>query len=88
MKPIKIWTLIDKRGYYDSEYTNIVYDLLNGTINESTSIKGKSAKHYSIKEIENSLQGVHKWNEWRDSLKTIENNEKYLDSLFSYWANR
>ena len=42
---------------------------------------------YTIRQIEDALQGKRTWNIWRDNIKNLHNNatENNLDTLFDYW---
>lgn len=74
-----------ERGGYTSQYTNIVTDLRNGTIEG----KGTSPYKYSITEIQNSLRKVKTWNDWKENIKSLNKNGKaHIDSLFTVWANK
>ena len=42
---------------------------------------------YTIRQIEDALQGQRTWNGWRDNIKNRYNNatEENLDALFAFW---
>ena len=44
---------------------------------------------YTIKQLENALNGAKSWNEWKDNIKNnyINSTSIYLDELFSNWPD-
>ncbi|SEQ08485.1 hypothetical protein SAMN05444005_10633 [Flavobacterium urocaniciphilum] len=67
-----------------SFYTGVVPDMIDG-ISSSSSYDQVSG--YTIRQIEDALQGKRNWNIWRDNIKNLHNNatENNLDALFDYW---
>jgi len=78
---IPIWS--KKVGSVDPYYyyTLVVKDLID---NQSgyDNVEG-----YTIREIEDALQGQKTWDEWKNNIKNKYNNgtENNLDALFDYW---
>lgn len=75
-----------------SYYTNVVMDMVDDETNDFNGYgrdvyAGDKVSGYNITEIEASLIGCDKWNEWRNNIKNKYNNEteKYLDELFAAW---
>jgi len=71
--------------YYNlPNYTLVVKDMIDSD-NYTTGYD--QVNGYTIKEIEDALQGKRNWNAWRDNIKNLYENEteNNLDALFSYW---
>lgn len=72
-------------------YTQICIDLIDAPINENNNglsiQQGDSVTGYTIRQIENSLIGVRKWNDWRDEIINDHNNatENEVSELFDLW---
>jgi hypothetical protein len=62
-------------------YTGVVEDMING-IGGYDQVNG-----YSIRQIEDALQGQKNWNGWRDNIKNRYENatENNVDALFDFW---
>ncbi len=72
------------------DYTQVVVDMIDtpSDVNngiESTSID--NVQGYTIRQIEDAINGRTSWNSWRDNIKSRYNNatEVNLDALFSFW---
>lgn len=73
------------------KYTNVVMDLIDdqsndGNVNGKNSKEGDKVSGYTIRQIEDKLNGARSWNAWRDKLKQINNSTKNgIDALFKVW---
>lgn len=81
------------RQFENSDYTNLVMDLIDTPNNETIGYGINSpldqVEEYTIVQIEESLRDVKNFYEWKDNLRNnYENNtEQHLDALFDYWNN-
>lgn len=70
-------------GYpsYSGFYTGVVQDMIDGT-GGYDQVSG-----YTIRQIEDALNGVQTWEAWKNNIKNSYNNatENNLDQLFDYW---
>lgn len=77
------WFARKKDGYSEpsSNYTGIVPDMIDG-VSGYDQVSG-----YTIRQIEDALQGERTWNNWRDNIKNSDNNatKNNVDALFTYW---
>lgn len=66
---------------YFSEYTGVVHDMIDG-ISGVDQVSG-----YSIRQIEDALDGQDNWNGWRINIKNKHTNgtENNLEALFNFW---
>lgn len=66
--------------YYDL-HTDVVEDLIDG-VSEYDQVS-----NYTIKQIEDALEGQNSWNGWRDNIigNYINVTENQVDELFKYW---
>ncbi len=73
------------------KYTQVVVDMIDPANDGSNFgkmlISEDNVTGYTIREIEDALQGQRTWNGWRDNIKNKYNNgtENNLDALFSAW---
>lgn len=65
----------------DYFYTGVVQDMIDG-VNGYDQVSG-----YTIKQIEDTLNGIKTWNSWRDKIKNSYSNatRNNIDILFDYW---
>ena len=70
----------NEKSYYN--YTGIVQDMIDNDFSGGDQVSG-----YTIRDIEDALQGQKTWSGWRDNIKNKYNNatENNLDNLFDYW---
>jgi hypothetical protein len=63
-------------------YTGVVQDMIDSQFGSDDLVDG-----YTIRQIEDALQGQKTWNGWRDNIKNKYNNgtENKIDHLFDYW---
>ncbi len=68
------------RGY-NNKYTGVVVDMIDG-IGGTDLVSG-----YSIRQIEDGLNGQKSWINWRNNIKNLHSNdtENNLDALFNRW---
>lgn len=71
-------------------YTQVVIDMIDGTNDDNNgeeNLTNDNVTGYTIREIEDALQGQRTWNGLRDNIKNRYNNgtENNLDALFQYW---
>ena len=79
-------------GNISSVYTNVVIDMVD-TEEDNSKNKGKSSDYgdnvdgYTMPQIETALIGCNTFNEWRDNIKNLYDNEteENLDELFAAW---
>lgn len=66
----------------DINYSSYSSNLNNGLYNDNVS-------GYTIREIEDALNGEKTWDGWKNNIKNKYNNgtENNLDALFNYWGN-
>jgi fibrillarin-like rRNA methylase len=58
----------------------------DGNVNGKNSKEGDKVSGYTIRQIEDKLNGARSWNAWRDKLKQINNSTKNgIDALFKVW---
>lgn len=90
--------------YSRGSYTGIVNDLINpANIYRKSSYYYANGSHsnysfksytdrvagYTLKQIEDALDGVRTWEEWKTNIKKISNNTKqYVDEAFNYWSSK
>ncbi len=81
------------------EYTQVVVDLLDERApldrfgrpeninNGSEDLTEDDVSGYTIRQIEDALNGRENWNDWRDNIRNRYNNgtENNLDVLFAHW---
>ena len=69
------------RPNYFGNYTGVVEDLRDG-MSGYDQVEG-----YSIRQIENALNGQRTFNNWENNLRNSYNNatENNLDELFDFW---
>lgn len=68
----------------ESIYTSIVIDLID---NIDQGDPRDRVSGYTIRQLEQSLDGARSWEEWRDRIRDQHQNgsEQFLDELFEYW---
>lgn len=73
------WRAIHGEPY--SYYTGVVKDMIDGRSGYD------QVSGYTIRQIEDALDGSETWNEWITSIKNSYENEteENLDDLFDYW---
>jgi len=66
---------------YIAQYTGVVQDMIDGKHGYDR------VKAYTIRQIENALDGVNTWDGWKTNIKDKNENETEdkLDALFEYW---
>jgi hypothetical protein len=73
-------------GYpsYFGDYTGVVKDMIDGI---SSPYTYDQVSGYTIRQIEDALNGERYWNNWKDNIKNSYNNatENNLDQLFDFW---
>lgn len=64
-----------------SYYTGVVKDMIDGRSGYD------QVSGYTIRQIEDALDGSETWNEWKSKIKNSYENEteENLDDLFDYW---
>lgn len=70
------------------KYTLVVMDMIdNDNRFGNTSISGEGVSGYTIRQIEDALNGQKTWVNWKNNIKIRYNNatENNLDALFDYW---
>jgi len=73
-------------------YTNVVIDMID-TQADNPNNNGVGEPHdrvsgYTIRQIEDALNGAVTWNGWRDNIKRYNNATRiHLDALFDYWRD-
>lgn len=77
-----------KRG----EYTQVVVDMIDSSSdinNGSELLTQDNVTGYTIRQIEDALNGQEKWDGWKNNIKNKYYNETEtnLDALFTYWSN-
>ncbi|MEN6454204.1 MAG: hypothetical protein ABFD10_08085 [Prolixibacteraceae bacterium] len=77
-----------KRG----EYTQVVVDMIDSSSdinNGSELLTQDNVTGYTIRQIEDALNGQEKWDGWKNNIKNKYYNETEtnLDALFTYWNN-
>jgi len=82
------------RDNLSSIYTHVVMDMIDTRADDGRNY-GASYPHdrvhgYTIRQIEDALNGVVTWNQWRDNIRRRNNNATsiHLDALFDYWRNK
>jgi len=55
--------------------------------NTNNGLRDDGVEGYTIKQIEDALEGTSTWNGWRDNIKNKYDNatENNLDALFAHW---
>ena len=74
------------------EYTQVVVDLIDpnypsvGT-NANRGLWNDNVTGYTIRQIEDALNGQETWNDWRNNIRNRYNNatQNNLDALFAHW---
>ena len=71
-------------------YTQVVMDMIDNPsdVNEgSENLTLDNVEGYTIRQIEDALQGQKSWNDWRNEIKNRYDNgtENNLDALFAHW---
>ncbi|MCP4458814.1 MAG: hypothetical protein GY816_12445 [Cytophagales bacterium] len=88
------YPISDYIGGYSSkpDYTQVVVDLIDGPSSKnhnrgSEVLSEDNVTGYTIRQIEDALQGQTTWNGWRNKIKNKYDNEteNNLDALFNYW---
>ncbi len=81
-------------GRYDdmpTDYTNVVLDMIDSFTDPDNAGREDPAEDsvegYTIKQLEDALEGQTTFNGYRDNIKNLYNNatENKLDALFGYW---
>ena len=74
------------------DYTQVVVDMIDSNFssewdNQNRGLWNDNVSGYTIREIEDALNGQKTWNGWRDSIiNRYENGtESHLPTLFNYW---
>ena len=91
-------------SYSRLRYTGVVQDMIDGSKTttsryyftdsnpwvSSTKIYSDAVSGYSIRQIEDALQGKKSWNSWRDNIKNKYNNgtKNNLDATFIHWNTK
>ena len=73
-------------------YTQVVVDMIdpnysNSVNNQNNGLWNDNVTGYSIRQIEDALNGQRTWDGWRNNIKNRYNNatENNLDALFAHW---
>ena len=68
------------------KYTQVVVDMIDGPT-DSNNGSLDNVTGYTIRQIEDALDGQRTWDGWRDNIKSRYNNgtRDNLDALFDYW---
>ncbi|MFZ2430920.1 MAG: hypothetical protein WAW57_07235, partial [Lutibacter sp.] len=75
------------------DYTQIVVDMVDINYSYSSNLNNglynDNVSGYTIREIEDALDGEKTWDGWKNNIKNKYNNgtENNLDALFNYWGN-
>ena len=87
-----VWSTYPGGPTVRPEYTQVVVDMIDPNYpafdqNLTNGIWNDNVQGYSIRQIEDALQGKKTWNEWRDNIKNSYDNttENNLDALFVSW---
>ena len=73
------------------KYTQVVMDLIDNRTMElaipNAGLNGDGVEGYTLQQIEQALKGAKTFNQWRDNLKNLYNNdtEQNVDALFAFW---
>ena len=74
------------------EYTQLAVDLIDPNYpsagaNQNRGLWNDNVTGYTIRQIEDALNGRKTWNSWRDNIRNRYNNatENNLDALFTHW---
>ncbi len=70
------------------DYTLVVRDMLdNDNVFGASGIVGENVTGYTIRQLEDALNGEHDWDGWKNNIKNnyINATENNLDLLFNYW---
>jgi hypothetical protein len=74
--------------------THVVMDMIDTRSNDSNQFGARyphdRVEGYTIRQIEDALNGAVTWNQWRDNIRRRNNDATsiHLDALFDYWHNR
>lgn len=66
---------------YGDIYTGVVQDLVDGK-DRHDQVEG-----YTLQQIEHAIMGAQTFNQWRDNLKNLYDNDTQdqVNALFAYW---
>jgi len=69
------------------DYTGIVQDMIDPISEEESEMDRVTG--YTIRQIEDALIGQTSWEDWRDNILELYDNETetHLEALFEYWKN-
>ncbi len=87
-----VWSTYPGGPTIRPDYTQVVVDMIDPNYpaidqNLTNGLWNDNVEGYTIRQIEDALQGKKTWNEWRDNIKNSYDNatENNLDALFANW---